>query len=53
MRYGQGTYTTQDRIKYVGQWKDSLPDGEGIYTFADGKIDKGTWKKGVLIKRKK
>ena len=50
---GTISYTTLSGIKYVGQWKDSLPDGEGIYTFADGKIDKGMWKKGVLIKRKK
>jgi hypothetical protein len=30
-----------------------MPNGEGIYTFADGKIDKGIWKMGELIKRKK
>ena len=40
-------------VKYVGEWKDGLPDGEGTYTFANGKIDKGIWKKGELIKRKK
>ena len=42
-----------DGSKYIGQWKDSIPNGEGTYTFADGKIDKGIWKKGELIKRKK
>ena len=42
-----------DGSKYSGQWKDSLPDGEGIYTMVDGKIEKGTWKKGELIKQKK
>ena len=39
--------------KYVGQWKDSLPDGQGTYTFVNGKVEIGIWKKGELIKREK
>ena len=39
-----------DGSKYTGQWEDSIPNGEGTYTFADGKIEKGIWKKGELIK---
>ena len=52
-RHGQGTYTMSDESNYTGQWEDSIPNGEGIYTFADGTFDKGIWKKGKLIKRKK
>ena len=42
-----------DGSNYTGQWEGSMPNGEGIYTFADGKIEKGIWKMGELIKRKK
>ena len=42
-----------DGSKYAGEWEDSVPNGEGIYTYVDGKIDKGIWKKGELVERKK
>ena len=36
----QGTFTLTlaDGSKYVGQFKNNLPNGHGTYTFADGRI---------------
>ena len=30
---GQGTLITPKKDKYIGQWKDSKPYGQGVYTF--------------------
>ena len=49
---GQGTYTF-DGDKYVGEFKDSTFHGQGIITSTDGKIFKGIWKKGELVKKLK
>ena len=31
-RNGKGTYTWKDGKKYVGEWKDDLPNGQGTLT---------------------
>jgi len=36
--------------KYIGQFKNSQFNGQGTLTWADGKIEKGIWKNGKLIK---
>jgi len=37
MRYNNGD-------KYVGEWKDNLRDGEGVFETLDDGIYKGQWK---------
>ena len=39
-----------DGEKYVGQWKDGERNGRGSLAFTDGKIEKGIWKNGKLVK---
>ena len=34
---GQGTETYPDGGKYVGEWKDGVPNGQGTDTFPDGR----------------
>lgn len=54
-RNGKGTYTLGDGPnkgdKYVGKWKNDLNHGQGIFTFEDGRVFKGTWKDGKVIKK--
>ncbi len=38
--------------KYVGEWKKGLRHGNGIFTYYDGKVEKGIWKKNKLVKSK-
>ena len=35
-RHGQGTYTSPDGSKYVGEWKDGEEHGQGTEIFPDG-----------------
>ena len=32
----EGIYTWADGRKYVGEWRDDLPNGQGTFTFANG-----------------
>ena len=45
---GQGTYTSPDGMKYVGEWKDGKYHGQGTYIFGSGPhlgdIYVGEWK---------
>ena len=41
-----------DGRKYVGSWKNGKRDGQGIVTWPDGKVQKGIFKKGEIIKNK-
>ncbi|HJP38647.1 MAG TPA: hypothetical protein QF499_05880 [Gammaproteobacteria bacterium] len=41
---GQGTYTYANGDKYVGEWRDNLPNGQGTLTYADGSKYVGEWK---------
>jgi hypothetical protein len=36
----------------VGEWKKGLRHGKGIFTYSDGKVEKGIWKKDKLVKLK-
>ena len=38
--------------KYTGEWSKAKYHGKGIYIYANGKIEKGIWKKGKLVKKK-
>ena len=41
-----GTHTFPPGIKYVGEFKDGLPNGQGTLTFANGDKYVGEWKDG-------
>ena len=43
---GQGTYTSPDGAKYVGEFKDDKINGQGTYTSPDGTKYVGEWKDG-------
>ena len=30
--------------KYVGEWRDDKRSGQGTYTHADGRVERGVWK---------
>lgn len=45
---GQGIYSSEDGVKYTGQWKNGEMHGQGTYTYADGRIYAGLWKNGKL-----
>ena len=44
----RGTYTWGPASEfvgdtYVGEWKNGKKNGQGIYTFADGRVQEGIW----------
>ena len=43
---GQGTYTSSDGDKYVGEFKDGKQHGQGTLTTTDGQKYVGGWKNG-------
>ena len=45
---GYGTYTS-DGSKYVGEFKDGKRHGQGTFTWADGRVEKGIWKNDELV----
>jgi hypothetical protein len=52
-RHEQGTNIYAGEFagdKYVGEFKDNERHGQGTYTFADGRVKKGTWENGKLVK---
>ncbi len=48
-----GTYTYTNGDKYVGEYKDGNLHGQGVYTYADGKVVEGIWGNGEFIDAKK
>ena len=44
--HGIGTATGVDT--YTGEFKKGLPDGEGVYTWANGDVYKGSFKRGLM-----
>ena len=44
--YGKWVYT--DKTTYEGEWANGFMNGQGIFTWADGKQKKGIWKNGKL-----
>ncbi len=44
---GEATWSIGKKAnKYVGEWKDDMPHGHGVYTKLDGSKYKGEWKEG-------
>ena len=41
MKHGYGTIIYEDKSKYCGNWKNNAKEGEGEYTWSDGRIYKG------------
>ena len=44
---GQVTFTSPDRRKYVGEWKDGILNGQGKMTLPDGEKYEGKFKDGI------
>lgn len=38
-----GTYTSADRIMYVGEWQNGKRRGQGTFTHWGGRIQEGIW----------
>ena len=49
---GYGTYTFANGDKYIGEYKDGEIHGQGTLTYADGRVEKGIWENGQLVKLK-
>ena len=47
MFHGQGTFSSSDGSKYVGEYKFGKKDGQGTLTHSDGIIYVGMFKDGV------
>ena len=45
---GQGTYTSADGDKWVGEWKDGKAHGQGTLTYAKGEKYLGEWMNGMM-----
>ena len=41
-----------DGDKYEGELKGGLPNGQGTFTFADGRIQKGQWRNNKYVGKK-
>ena len=41
--YCKGTFTHTNGHKYIGEFRDNKPHGQGIKTYADGRIEEGIW----------
>jgi len=46
---GQGTLTSPDGFKYVGEWKYGKPHGQGTLISPKGTSETGIWKNGEPI----
>ena len=46
----KNNFTFANGEKYVGEWKNNEMHGQGSLTSPDGKIEKGIFKNGKLIK---
>jgi hypothetical protein len=40
------------KAKYSGRWKEGVPDGNGTFSYPDGRIYKGGWLDGVQVLQK-
>lgn len=49
-RIGKGKYKNANGDVYEGDWVNNEVTGKGTKTYIDGRIEKGIWKDGVLIK---
>jgi len=47
---GQGTFTSADGRKYVGEWRDGKQHGLGTETSADGSVVTGMWDDGAFLR---
>ena len=48
--YGQvETINYSDGSVYVGEYRDGQRNGQGTYTFADGRVSSGIWRDNELI----
>jgi hypothetical protein len=39
-----GTYKYESGMKYVGEWNENMPHGQGIMFYTNGTIEEGIWK---------
>ena len=47
LRHGYGIHFNHEKIRYIGNWKNDFPYGQGISFYSNGKIEyQGGWKQG-------
>ena len=47
LKEGEMLYSSLNE-SYIGQWKNSIIDGQGVYRFSNGEIYDGRWKDGLM-----
>jgi len=48
-----GTFSSSGGDKYVGEFRDGVEDGQGTFTYANGRVLEGVWKFGKFHYAKK
>ena len=51
--FSQGTASFVNGEKYVGEFKDGKPHGQGSLTLVDGRIQEGIWAEGNFVRAQK
>jgi hypothetical protein len=44
MKEGVGSFFFKDGSRYQGIWSGDLPNGLGVFFYADGKVDSGFYR---------
>jgi hypothetical protein len=50
MRSGHGSSLLPNGEKYIGDWKNNVYHGQGIYRWSNGKWRKGEWSMGKRVR---
>ena len=48
---GRGELGFSNGRRYLGDYRDGVPDGQGVMTFADGERDEGQWSDNKRVGR--
>ena len=44
-----GTFAYINGDKYVGEWRYGKTNGQGTYTYADGRVEEGIWENDAFL----
>jgi hypothetical protein len=48
LKHGYGFFEFSDARKYIGDWKNGVQHGNGIYITSAGELHEGVWVEGRL-----